>query len=152
MEIIEYTNEYLSELEPMLVGIQDFEKELNEERESGTKVVKRWINEYHPENNLEKVYLGKDNGQIVGFIWITYSNDLMNKPTYIYLHISDLFIKKEYRGMGYGKEFLKFCEKLGREKKVKGLSLTVLKKNVNAYEVYKKYGFEDLDITMYKRL
>lgn len=152
MDIIEYKEEYRAELEQMLAGIQNFERRLNPDREEGEKIAKGWVDKYDKEKNKEIVFLGKFKGEIIGFVWIYISNDELNKPEYSYLTISDVFIKDYYRGKGFGRELLAFCEKYGKERKVRGIYITALVKNVIAHELYKNLGFVDHDITLYKKL
>ena len=67
-------------------------------------------------------------------------------------HIGDLFIKKEFRG-------LKISSKLNREaiiwfkkRGVKYSSLQVYPQNRHAYNIYKRWGYEDFHIEMRKKL
>ena len=62
-----------------------------------------------------------------------------------YLFLSKLYLKKEYRHLGYGsKAFKKICE-FSKELNYKTIRLTVNKNNTNTINAYLKYGFEIVD-------
>lgn len=57
-------------------------------------------------------------------------------------YISNIAVYPEYRGLGIGKELLKFAENIARSKKLKKLSLDVEKENYNAINFYKRFGYK----------
>lgn len=62
-----------------------------------------------------------------------------------YLFLSKLYLKKEYRHLGYGaKAFGKICE-IAKELNYKTIRLTVNKNNTNTINAYLKYGFKIVD-------
>ena len=67
-------------------------------------------------------------------------------------YISDLFIKKEYRGKNISSEFKNIVIRWLKDRKIKHISLVVKKDNKFAYSVYKKWGFFDYHIEMRKKL
>lgn len=71
-----------------------------------------------------EVYVYEDNGTLEGFIGLQKD------------YIAGIFVKKEYRSNGIGKELLDYAKAIHRE-----LTLNVYKKNCRAFEFYKREGF-----------
>lgn len=57
------------------------------------------------------------------------------------LFISKLYLKKQYRGKGYFRSMLSFCESIAREKGLASMYLTVNRGNEHAISVYTAKGF-----------
>ncbi|MCM1382704.1 MAG: GNAT family N-acetyltransferase [Muribaculaceae bacterium] len=64
------------------------------------------------------------------------------KPDGDSLFLSKIYIKKEHRGNGYGKEVFEFLKNICREEGFTSIWLTVNKYNESSIAVYKKIGFE----------
>lgn len=74
------------------------------------------------------------NNNILGYCGISEKEE--------YLFLSKLYLKKEYRHLGYGaKAFEKICD-FSKELNYKTIRLTVNKNNTNTINAYLKYGFE----------
>ena len=88
------------------------------------------------ENPNSKCIVAKLDGKIVGFAGIWFSVDDV--------HITNIAVHKGFRCNGIGSKLL---EKLIELAKVKNsLTLEVNTKNMAAYKLYLKYGFENLGI------
>ena len=65
-------------------------------------------------------------------------------------HLLNIGVNKEERGLGYGENLLKkmivAAEVMGSKK----IILEVRVSNKTAYQLYKKLGFEDLDVKLYE--
>ena len=72
----------------------------------------------------------------------TYSNEAGGEV----LLIEELFIKEDFRGKGMFGELFEFIKKK-YSKKVARFRLEVTGVNKNAIEIYKKYGFRELEYT-----
>jgi len=57
------------------------------------------------------------------------------------LFLSKLYVKKEYRGQGLGRQALEFVEHIARQNKLAKVTLTVNKNNINSIKAYLKSGF-----------
>ena len=57
------------------------------------------------------------------------------------LFLSKLYIKKEYRGQGLGRQALEFVEHVAKQNKLIKITLTVNKNNLNSINAYLKTGF-----------
>ena len=67
-------------------------------------------------------------------------------------NIGDLYVKKEFRGLGISSKFknnaFKWFKKIG----LKYATIQVWKKNIKSHEIYENWGFEDVQIIMRKKL
>lgn len=61
------------------------------------------------------------------------------------LFLSKIYIQKEDRKKGYGREALDFVREKARKFKLSRITLTVNRDNIDSIEVYKKYGFKGTD-------
>ncbi len=66
--------------------------------------------------------------------------------------VMHLYVEKEYRGKGIGKQLLSLIENYFRKENCDSVWLDVFSPNINAHELYKKVGFVDRQIGMLKDL
>ena len=59
------------------------------------------------------------------------------------LDIETLFVKKEYRNKGIGKELIKFMEKIAVSKNIMHFHIITNENNVNALKIYEKIGYKN---------
>ncbi len=71
--------------------------------------------------------------QKIGYVGISDKKD--------YLFLSKLYLRKNYRRMGFGRKAFEQIKKFGYKK----IRLTVNKQNKSAIEAYLKYGFKIID-------
>ncbi len=81
-------------------------------------------------------YLIRINNDSIGYIGIHPENDE--------LFLSKIYIRSCERGKGYGRKAIQFLEKLGREKGLRKITLTVNKNNTDTIKAYEKFGFKNL--------
>ena len=84
-------------------------------------------------NEKYTYYFIVENKNIIGYTGISDKKD--------YLFLSKLYLLKEYRHKGYGRQAFDKIKELGFDK----IRLTVNKYNTNAYNAYLKYGFKVID-------
>ena len=84
---------------------------------------------------LQRVFVSEDHGKLVG--WLRYNLFWDNTP---FLNL--LFVLKEERGKGYGKELILFWEREMR-KKGYGRLLTSTQSDEQAQFFYRKFGYID---------
>lgn len=91
-------------------------------------------------------YIIEDNNQILGYGMVAKSfSTEFGKPC---MWIEDLYLKDEYRGMGFGSKFLNFVA----EKYPDAIfRLEVEEENERAIKTYRKCGFEELPYMEMKR-
>ena len=56
--------------------------------------------------------------------------------------ISGLYVKKEYRGQGLAKQLVEFILQYAKKKKISQIYLGCNANNINAINLYKKFGFK----------
>lgn len=84
----------------------------------------------------EYYFIEKD-GEIIGYSGFCFKDNE--------LFLSKLYILKDYRNFGFGREALNFLIKKALEKKLPQIMLTVNKYNESTIKAYKKWGFVVVD-------
>lgn len=79
----------------------------------------------------------KDNDNNIGYFGVSYKED--------YLFLSKLYIKKDYRRLGYGKLAFNKIKQIALELGKNKIQLTVNKNNTNTIKAYEKWGFKCID-------
>ncbi|MBU2637694.1 MAG: GNAT family N-acetyltransferase [Nanoarchaeota archaeon] len=94
--------------------------------------------------------LAEDGNKAIGYIEgsIRQPKTLIKKIASIW----DIFVKKEYRGMGIGSMLKDAVFKIFKEKGARYIELNLSIINTKAHSIYKKWGFFDMDIMMMKKL
>lgn len=122
-----------------------------EESESLEKA-KNEINKLLP-NGLETkdhflFSLMNDTNENVGVIWA----NVQKKKNYNLVFIYYIEIFESHRGKGLSKQALKSLEDWCRSNEISKIGLHVFAKNTVARNLYKKFGFEDINYNMTKKL
>ncbi len=97
----------------------------------------RFTWEFYVEIFLEpeyEIYIGYEDNRALGSLVLA---DLSK-----YLYITSVAILPEFRGRGYGKEFIKFSEKRAEELSLFKIKLHVRKSNKIAISFYEKMGYK----------
>ena len=79
----------------------------------------------------------------VGYVVLTisFSFEYRGRDAYI----DELYVEKEFRGRGIGRQAMRFVEKMGRAMNVNAIHLEVSRKNEAALELYRRAGYVDHD-------
>lgn len=98
------------------------------------------------------IFIAEVDGKPAGYLMI-----FIRKNTPIFKmkklgEISDLFVKKEYRGLGISMRFRIEAEKWFKKKGMKYMVLLVYPDNKRAYSIYKKWRFFDFHTEMRKKI
>ena len=80
----------------------------------------------------------------VGMIWVKGAREK--------LFIYDFIIDDTFRGKGYGKKTLLLLEEWASEHDFTEIGLHVFGHNQSAYQLYKKMGYVETDITMVRKI
>jgi len=86
-------------------------------------------------------YVFEKAGEIAGYAMV--SKSFSTEAGGLCVWIEDIYLKPEFRGVGIGKEFFQYIEKLYKTAAAR-LRLEVESSNARAIEVYKKCGYEKL--------
>lgn len=66
--------------------------------------------------------------------------------------VSDIYVRKKYRGKGIGKILLQEVQKWAKKKGARFLTLSMDTKNRKAASLYEKFGFSKSRYTMHKKV
>ncbi|MFN8672390.1 MAG: GNAT family N-acetyltransferase [Candidatus Sericytochromatia bacterium] len=105
-------------------------------------------------SNKDYIYLlAEDNStsKVIGYseAKILESNPIFEKTKQ--LHISAVFVEKDYRKKGIGKIIINELIKIAKDNNCQEIDLNVLLNN-DAYFLYKSLGFEDFRVNMIKKI
>ncbi|MDU5105456.1 GNAT family N-acetyltransferase [Clostridium sp.] len=95
------------------------------------------------ENKRAEVVILELNGEAVGYALYFYNYSTFIGKSGLYLE--DIFIKKEARGKGIGKEVFKFLVKKAKEEGCKRMEWTCLNWNEPSIKFYKSLGATPMD-------
>ncbi len=95
------------------------------------------------ERKIAEVVIGEHNGAPAGFALFFYNYSTFQGMPGIYLE--DLFVKPEFRGLGYGKSLLAYLAALALERRCGRLVWSCLDWNKPSIGFYKSLGSECLD-------
>lgn len=95
------------------------------------------------DGNQGSVWLIGASGETVGYAALTFGYSLEYHGRDAFL--DELFIREPHRRKGIGKQVLKFVEKNCSELGIRGLHLVVERKNTNAQNFYRAFGFQTQD-------
>lgn len=95
---------------------------------------KQWLAYSYTKKNTVS-FVVKNNNWIIGHMSLQI-NPLTNS-----VHLFHLFIDRENRGKGYGKQLVEKAISFSKESNYSAITLFVLPKNEPAFNMYKSYGF-----------
>ncbi|MCQ2751861.1 MAG: GNAT family N-acetyltransferase [Coriobacteriales bacterium] len=88
-------------------------------------------------NENYQYYFTRVNDENIGFIGV--------QPQENTLFLSKLYLKKDFRGKGYGRQQLEFVKEIARHFGFKSIKLTCNRGNTSSIDMYKHVGFKITD-------
>ena len=140
----------LSKHHEKMTPTKDF-KLYEKKRKNTTRDLKKFILEHLNKKSsliLLAYYQEKSVGFSISFVKETIPIFKIRK----YGYISDLYVKRKYRGQKIGKKLINLSINFFKKKKLKFVELAVRSYNQKAIKVYHKAGFKDYNQTMRQRL
>lgn len=139
MEIKEFQKEYIESIIPFMINLQ---KEDPEELPSTRDLLIEKIHAALQYPESVKIFMVFENGIPVGYFVVIFSYSLEFGGRMI--EIDEMYIDKPYRQKGYAKQILGFCDAFAKDNGCVSVYLTTTMSNVYARELYRKYGFSDM--------
>ncbi|MDD3794313.1 MAG: GNAT family N-acetyltransferase [Candidatus Gracilibacteria bacterium] len=136
MNIVKYSDDYFSLFLDCFISFgEDKGQKINKE-----VILKNLDNKLKQDSSNLYLYL-LDN-KVIGFLWAkVVLNENIFLKSYNKLHISYLYIMKEYTGRGYSSELKNHL--LEKNKDIKKIGVYTNISNINAISIYKKWGFKE---------
>ena len=100
--------------------------------------MKKWINFNYKLNKIQTVVLSKDNW-IIGYGGVKFI-EKNNRA-----HIAQIFLDPDHRGNGYRGKIIDYIENISINNKFKALTITAMKKDKTAQDLYKNLGFVEME-------
>lgn len=120
----------------MIISVNiDNEKKINQIQNAFNEVYnqKNELKNEFINNPYTKIYAYIEDDIILGIIHI---NDIYDR-----YEINNIYVQQEYRKKGIASKLMEEVIKLGKEDKKVNITLEVRKNNLEAINLYKKYGF-----------
>ena len=135
---MEFTIKFAEEQDTTIIfnfikELAKYEKLLNEVSAS-----EEMLREQLFEKKYAEVLLARLDNNVIGFALFFHNFSTFMGRSGLYLE--DLFVKKAYRGKGYGKKILQFLAKLALERDCGRLEWSVLDWNQEAIDFYESLG------------
>jgi ribosomal protein S18 acetylase RimI-like enzyme len=102
------------------------------------------------DNPHAKTMIAEENGVAIGYgICFQHFSTYLGK---YYIHIEDIYIKNDYRGKGYGQQFINYIVNLAQKRGQTRVEWSVLRDNKQAIKFYEKLGATALHERLIYRL
>jgi ribosomal protein S18 acetylase RimI-like enzyme len=157
-ETIPYIREYMQKDMLPVIGLfselQDAEHEVEPNRRTGTESAGTYFEEVQRRitGSNGRLFVAGQENEIIGLIiLLTEANDIIEFPGR-HLYISDIIVKKAYRGKGIGRQLMLKAEEFAREQGITEIRVTALVHNTAALDLYHKAGFRDKEILLAKTI
>lgn len=151
MEIKEVeTKEEIQKCDEFLNKLVKDEKRYNDNIDDNMVINNYYENFYKSETS--KLFIAKDNENIIGYIFIKITNPKQNAEIYKEALIDALYVEKEYRNKGVATTLIQKAKEYSKEKDAKKIMISVIKDNENALNLYHKLGFEEFSFRLKQNL
>ena len=134
--------------------LQEAEHNVEPNRRTGMDAARTYFGKVHKRlmRKKGKLFVAEHQHKIIGLIVLFIkSNDIIERYGK-HIYISDIVVKKEYRGKGIGMELIQKAEIFARKHRIKEIRVTSLIKNTAALSLYHKANFQDKEISLAKTI
>ncbi|MGE8203399.1 arsinothricin resistance N-acetyltransferase ArsN1 family A [Heyndrickxia sp. NPDC080065] len=111
--------------------------------ETATKDLDYMINWFHKHQDRYKVIVAEYNGKVVGWASL---NQYNNREVYNGVADLSVYIKRSYRGKGFGGRLLSIIENFAKENEFHKIVLSTFPFNQLGQGLYKKNGFREVGV------
>lgn len=128
--------EYLEKKEPDFFNLKP----------EATEIYRGMLDKMIADNDI-KVWVGDDNGKLVAYhiASIRYPGDVFVQEPYG--HISDLYLKEEYRGQQLGERLVEETKKWLQQQGVKKLDVKTFSDNPGGLAFWESCGFDKMEVS-----
>lgn len=150
--ITEYTPADRGDTEKLIAELQDNLNVLEPEIIVAGEVAPVYVTYLLGENAKKRgaVFIAKKENEAIGLAAMRVEKDQDEQIEYLF--VSDLVVTKSERGSGIGTELLQRAEQYAKEIGMHHMKINSLIKNPGAQNLYKKLGFRDYAVIMYKKI
>lgn len=151
--ITEYTQADLRNAIQLIAQLQDYLKELEPEIiASGEKVADSYMQYLLDKacQNRGNIFIAKKMNQAIGLAAVRVKKDKDEDIECLY--ISDLIVTQSERNKGVGSQLLQRIERYAKKQGIYHLKIGALVLNGGSIKLYKKLGFRDYGVALYKKL
>ena len=99
---------------------------------------------------VETVILAKVADEVVGFALVRVVPSVLYATPHA--ELTELYVMDEYRQRGIASELIAFAEQVAAQKGARSILVQTGDDNVPALTLYKKYGYEEYDLVLRKRI
>lgn len=156
MEIIEFDNIYKDDMKRLGQWLRNYIVSL-ENRDDDLIIyntdmeMEEYIKEFLCSQNT--IFLIKDEWKIQGYVIGKIKTENWEWTQIKKVgQVEQLFIASDFRGRWAWKKLLEKCETHFLEKWISYIEISVFARNKNAFDFYKKYGFEERLVTLDKKI
>jgi len=110
--------------------------------------------EHDLENAHAYLFFARDEQDVIqGFLWLRVETDPYKAPQpYRYVDLHYIHVDSQVRSKGIGSALMEFTHEFAAKKYCKEIRLGTHVQNTHAWNLYKKFGFEEYRIVMRKLL
>lgn len=101
-------------------------------------------------NCVETVILAKASSETVGFALVRVVPSVLYAAPHA--ELTELYVLKEFRQQGIASGLIAFAEQIASQKGARSILVQTGDDNEPALALYKKFGYEEYDLTLKKRL
>jgi ribosomal protein S18 acetylase RimI-like enzyme len=98
------------------------------------------------------VLLAEMSGKPIGFIHLSFPREEKYQISIGFATIHEIYVKPAYRRLGVGNQLMKETLRIIKERNFKNVRLSVISRNVEAVQFYKKFGFKIYRYGMLRKL
>lgn len=149
--VVDIWTGFLDEHDRIVTGRNPLLKDMNARNDEACAMYGRFL-----KSNIEsqdgRVLIAEEEKKIAGYSLGYIKEEIPIFKMKRYGYISDLFVKKEFRGQGISAKLVDAMVRWFKDKGVEYASIGFYADNHEAHEIYRKWGFFDYKIEARKRI
>jgi ribosomal protein S18 acetylase RimI-like enzyme len=141
-----------------IIDQQEYERTLHDTRLPGVQIARAYLQYLKAEvarSNCGALLIAEQNGEFAGYVacWIEHDHNVTETDDSNHFgYVADTYVVPKLRGRGLAASLLEAAEQHIRKSDVSRMRIRALADNRSALRAYTKYGFDQYEIVMEKRL